>query len=182
MTLILCLLVAALYFLPSRHEAVFYPMGGMPFRIITYGRTDAAFENDVKESQKRVDELEDIFNAHRPKSEVSQINIKALLAPVVLSRDMQRVVTEAKRFWEITGGAFDVTVGPLINLWKKAGETKQIPSYGEIKKVLSSVGLGKLLIFPHPNPLPRGERGIGEGTISSPLEGEGQGEGIPAVH
>jgi thiamine biosynthesis lipoprotein len=114
----------------------------------------------VKESQRRVDELEDIFNAHRPKSEVSQINIKAQLAPVVLSADMLRVVSEAKRFWEITDGAFDFTVGPLINIWKKAGDLQKLPGDSEINTALSSVGSDKLL------------------TIPSPLAGEGQGEGV----
>lgn len=135
-----------IYFRPSRHEGVFYPMGGIPLRVVTYGTKGAAFSKNMEAAQKRVADLEDVFSSHRPSSELSHINRDVGEGSFEMSPDMERVIAASKRWWEKSGGAFDVTVGPLIDLWREAGKTKRVPSASEITNSMRSVGMEKIEI------------------------------------
>jgi len=183
-------LFAAVCLWPSRQEAVFYPMGGIPFRVVVYERSDYQFKGDMNAVKTRVEELEDAFNSYRPQSEISQINRNAALGPVVMSEDMQRIFMEAKRFRDITDGAFDISVGPLIRLWKEAGEKKELPTKNEIKKALASVGFDKVKLaedgsISYNNGMELGLGGIAKGDIvdqvASLLQQRGVKRGVVAA-
>jgi thiamine biosynthesis lipoprotein len=59
--------------------------------------------------------LERIFSLHRPDSELSRLNRDGRLE--VASHDLRILLAEARRFGELSGGAFDVTVQPLWRLY-----------------------------------------------------------------
>jgi len=98
---------------------------------------EAAFEE-----MKKVDAL---MSTYKENSEVSILNREG---ENHLSAETLQVIREAINFSEITGGAFDITCRPLINLWKKAKKEKVIPSPQEIKEALSLVGYEKIKILP----------------------------------
>ena len=64
------------------------------------------------------DRLESIMSVWREGSEVQRLNDAAGRHRVVIGRDMQRVLREARQVSEWTGGKFDVTFGALSGLWK----------------------------------------------------------------
>ena len=96
---------------------------------------EAAFEE-----MKKVDAL---MSTYKENSEVSILNREG---ENHLSAETLQIIREAINFSEITGGAFDITCRPLINLWKKAKKEKVIPSPQEIKEALSLVGYEKILL------------------------------------
>ncbi len=96
---------------------------------------EAAFEE-----MKKVDAL---MSTYKENSEVSILNREG---ENHLSAETLQVIREAINFSEITGGAFDITCKPLINLWKKAKKEQVIPSPQEIKEALSLVGYEKILL------------------------------------
>ena len=98
---------------------------------------EAAFEE-----MKKVDTL---MSTYKENSEVSILNREG---ENHLSAETLQVIREAINFSEITGGAFDITCRPLINLWKKAKKEQVIPSPQEIKEALSLVGYEKIKILP----------------------------------
>ncbi len=98
---------------------------------------EAAFEE-----MKKVDTL---MSTYKENSEVSILNREG---ENHLSTETLQVIGEAINFSEITGGAFDITCRPLINLWKKAKKEQVIPSPQEIKEALSLVGYEKIKILP----------------------------------
>ena len=131
---------------PSRREAVFYPMGGIPFRVIAFGRDASDFLKDLSAAEKRVEKLEDVFNSFRRTSEISRINDEAHGRPFKMSADMKRVVESSIGWWKKSDGAFDITVGPLIKLWGAAGEKKGLPDISQLEAALQSVGTEKIEI------------------------------------
>lgn len=161
-------LIYVFYFFPSRHEAVFYPMGGIPFRVIAYDRSNPKFEADFKAVQKRVEELEKIFSNYDAESELSGINSLAEEGSAAVSEDMRRVLSASLDWWKKTHGAFDITVGPLIRVWREAGEKGVRP--GNLSAVRSSVGSDKIsfsggsLVFHNPE-VRLGLGGIAKGDI-----------------
>ena len=69
-------------------------------------------------------------------SDVSHVNAAAGVAPVQVHEDVFRVIERALFFAELSGGAFDPTVGPLVFLWGIGGENPRVPSQAEVGEVL----------------------------------------------
>ncbi len=84
-----------------------------------------------------------------PNAEVSQFSSLAQTAPVPVSADFAAVISTAAKVHEQSNGRFDVTLGPLINLWgfgpRKPGDP--IPSAEAIRQALTRVGQSRLLRF-----------------------------------
>lgn len=83
--------------------------------------------------------IEQAFSVNLPDSAVSQINQSAGIAPVIVPQEVIYVLQEALRIAERTGGAFDPTIGPLVNLWDIGGDNSQVPSQQAIDHARSLV-------------------------------------------
>jgi thiamine biosynthesis lipoprotein len=79
-------------------------------------------------------------------SGVLAINRQAGIAPVIVRADLIEVIETALRYAELSGGAFDPTVGPLVKLWGIGTETQRIPAAGEITTALDLVNFRDLVI------------------------------------
>jgi thiamine biosynthesis lipoprotein len=79
-------------------------------------------------------------------SGVLAINRQAGIAPVKVRADLLTVLETALRYAELSGGAFDPTIGPLIRLWGIGTETQRIPSDEEIAAALELVNWRDLII------------------------------------
>ena len=99
---------------------------------------DAAFE--------AIDDLEDRLSTWRPDSQISAINRRGAKGPVATSPEIIRAVATAKELWESTGGAFEITVGPILELWGFYEDKEDRPSPAEIQAALEQVGMDKVLI------------------------------------
>lgn len=89
------------------------------------------------------------MNNWDPSSEISVFSGSDSTAPVTVSEDMVTVLSEANRIHALSGGKFDITLAPLINLWgfgpKKPGEP--VPSDAEIAAALALVGQADKLVL-----------------------------------
>ena len=74
------------------------------------------------------------------------INQNAGIAPVKVSDDLLDVLEKAVYYAEISNGAFDPTIGPLVNLWGIGTETEKIPEPGEIAQALPLINWQDLII------------------------------------
>ena len=83
--------------------------------IAAYGQSD---EGILKEPFNRIRELDNKLNAFSEDSEISKINAAAGQEPVVVSEDTFNAVKKGLEYSKKTGGAFDITIGPLVDLWK----------------------------------------------------------------
>ena len=83
--------------------------------------------------------IEQAFSVNLSDSAVSQINQSAGIAPVVVPQEVIYVLQEALRIAERTGGAFDPTIGPLVDLWDIGGDNSQVPSQEAIDHARSLV-------------------------------------------
>ncbi|CDG22164.1 Thiamine biosynthesis lipoprotein ApbE [Xenorhabdus poinarii G6] len=75
-------------------------------------------ENLQKEIDRLLEEVNDQMSTYRPNSELSRFNqSREVNKPFPVSAATAKVVKEAIRINQLTEGALDVTVGPLVNLW-----------------------------------------------------------------
>lgn len=86
------------------------------------------------------------MSTYDPASELSRFNQNASTDWITVSPELYEVVAEGLRISELSGGVFDITVGPLVNLWGFGPEPRrdQIPSDADIAKARERVGYWRL--------------------------------------
>ena len=115
------------------------PYMGTTFRIVLYAKDEATAKQAAKAAFARVAELNAILSDYQPTSELMRLCEKAGGPPVEVSADLFDVLTKAEEFSRATDGAFDVSIGPVVRLWRKARRTRELPKAEEIKKALALV-------------------------------------------
>ncbi|HEB90604.1 MAG TPA: FAD:protein FMN transferase [Deltaproteobacteria bacterium] len=93
--------------------------------------------------------LEAVYSRHDAQSALSMLNRALAREDVVetgvrVDPELESVLRLAGRIWEETGGAFDVTVGPLVDVWTRAAERARWPSVEELRRAKERVGGGRL--------------------------------------
>lgn len=114
----------------------------------------AALPEDLKNSYDEValiikSELDDIeakMSTYRSDSELSLFNALPVESQYTLSQSTFEVLTEALYLSDISEGAFDVTVGPLVNLWGFGPGQKDdaVPDKADLAEAFTRVGYAKL--------------------------------------
>jgi thiamine biosynthesis lipoprotein len=92
---------------------------------------------------RRVDEL---MSDYKSDSQVSMVNRDAFAKAVVVDDDLFEVLSIAAEYSKESNGAFDVTVGPVVDLWRKAEDTGWMPTEDELALARSKVGCQKLIL------------------------------------
>jgi thiamine biosynthesis lipoprotein len=95
--------------------------------------------------QAVLDSVEEHMSTYRPKSDLSRFNQTRSTDWFPVHEDVARVADAARQVADQTGGAFDVTVGPLVNLWgfgpiHPAGPFETIPPDPMIQEARKHVG------------------------------------------
>lgn len=98
---------------------------------------------------KSVADLTDRFpeasTAAFDRSDVCRVNSTAGIEPVSVSPEVMEMLVLSKKYSELSGGAFDVTVGPLMDLWG-FGKAPRVPSQEEIRNALSLVDMDSVVL------------------------------------
>jgi len=106
--------------------------------------------SELTSIQAKVDEaleqLENQMSTWRPDSELSRFNTSNSTDWFPVSRDTAFVVSEARKIWKLSEGAFDPTVAPLIKLWHFAEEpgVVQLPSEDDVSQARARIGFGEI--------------------------------------
>jgi thiamine biosynthesis lipoprotein len=120
------------------------PHMGTLFRIVLYAPDEAAARKAAKAAFARVEELNKILSDYDPESELMRLCKSAGGPPVAVSRDLFKVLQESVHYGKLTDGAFDVSIGPVVRLWRKARKTGKVPNPEEIKAALAKVDYRKI--------------------------------------
>ncbi|WP_208612739.1 FAD:protein FMN transferase ApbE [Pantoea conspicua] len=99
--------------------------------------------------QQQLDSDDAELSTWKPDSKLSRFNQSRTLTPQPVSENMADIVTLSLRIGAKTGGAMDITVGPLVNLWG-FGPTKQpihIPDEAQIAAAKAQTGLQHLRVI-----------------------------------
>jgi thiamine biosynthesis lipoprotein len=94
----------------------------------------------------RIREIEGTVSVNLPDSEVEAVNRQAALAPAPVGHDTLDVIEAAHRYASLSGGAFDPTIGPLVNLWGIGPDSGRLPPDDEIQAVLPLINWRDLVI------------------------------------
>jgi thiamine biosynthesis lipoprotein len=120
-------------------EAVEAHMGTL-FRIKLYAVDALQAESAFRAAFDRVRNLDAILSDYKPDSELNQVSQN----PRRISDDLFRVLAASQRLAEETGGAFDITLGPVIRLWREARKNNRLPDSAALREAGRRCGYRKL--------------------------------------
>lgn len=121
------------------------PQMGVPFRIVLYAPMKSGADAAARAAYARVSQLNSIMSDYDTDSELSRLSQTAgqgMAVPV--SDDLWHVLTRAQALAKKTGGAFDVTCGPVVSLWRKARRQHALPAADKLGEARLRVGADKL--------------------------------------
>jgi len=122
---------------------------GLPFRIVLYAEDQAQAQHASDATFARIKQLNDILSDYDSDSELSQLSHTSGSGTAVhVSDDLWNVLAQAQVFSAKSGGAFDVTVGPVVNLWRYARQVKRLPDPAKLARARKAVGYQKVRLNP----------------------------------
>ncbi len=92
-----------------------------------------------------VESLEAKLSNWRPESDVSRINAAAGGQPLEVDPAVSALLARCVEWTRLTRGTFDVTVGPLVDLWREAGLRGALPGEAALAEARGRVGATALL-------------------------------------
>lgn len=125
------------------------PQMGAPWRITLYAPDEVTANRAAKAAYARVAELNRVLSDYDAESELSRLSATAGTAKVVrLSDDLWNVLHCSQQLAEKSDGAFDVTVGPLTKLWRRARRQKEMPRAELLDVAREATGYRSLRLDP----------------------------------
>lgn len=121
---------------------------GMQARIVVYAQKEKAARAAAVAAFRRIAKLDAIMSDYRADSELRRLCERAGKGPVKVSTDLFRVLTRAQELAERSRGAFDVTCGPVVALWRQARRTGALPTEKDRATALELVGWRNMVLHP----------------------------------
>lgn len=84
--------------------------------------------------------LDSILSDYRPSSELSRLSSTAVNTPTEISPTLYDVLQRSQQFTAESGGAFDVTCGAIVRLWRDARKTRRLPAAADLQSARRTVG------------------------------------------
>ncbi|OHE82606.1 MAG: hypothetical protein A2107_06890 [Verrucomicrobia bacterium GWF2_62_7] len=125
------------------------PQMGMRFQIVLYAANEKTAEEAAKAAFRRIKEINAIMSDYEPDSELSRLaRTSGSGQAVTLSERLWFVLSRAQEFSKRSNGAFDVTVGPCVWLWRKARREHRLPDPAVLAEVRKAVGYKNIQLDP----------------------------------
>lgn len=117
---------------------------GTTVQITVKGKEEAEARKAIELAFKEIERIENLMSKYREGSEISILNREGAKRPVKVSEDTLRVIRESIRVGELTDGAFDITISPLMELWGFSKKEGHLPGEEELREARGLVNYGRI--------------------------------------
>lgn len=124
-----------------------YAMGTV-FEIAAYDHDPEHASEIIDKAFAEIVQVDDLLSNYKSDSALSQLNRSAHFHPEQVPADLYRVIENAVEFSRLSNGKFDISVAPLVDLWKAALSGDISPSLEQRDKVRGCVGYQKIELIP----------------------------------
>jgi thiamine biosynthesis lipoprotein len=128
----------------SRHEFE-RPQMGVPFRIVLYAGSRPQAEAAAEAAYQRIAALNTVLSDYEDDSELTRLTRSAGTGQArKVSAELWMVLSRAQAFARLSDGAFDITAGPYVSLWRRARRIHRLPEPEKLEEARQAVGYEKL--------------------------------------
>ncbi|MDW8290174.1 MAG: FAD:protein FMN transferase [Armatimonadota bacterium] len=117
---------------------------GCDFEVFAFGEDRGLLRSAAEVALEEIERIEQLLSHYLPESEVSYINAHAFREPVRVHPEVFSLIERAVRLCEQTGGAFDITVMPLVRCWGFYAGAGHVPSPRTLARARQRVGCSQL--------------------------------------
>lgn len=122
------------------------PHMGTVARIVIYAASSEAAATATHSAFERIRELDNVLSDYKAESELTRLSHQSGGLPVQIGSDLFRVLAAAQNLAVRSDGAFDVTAGPVIRLWRRARRQRALPEADRITAALELTGFHRLTL------------------------------------
>ena len=115
-------------------------------RVVAVAADSSSAKECIDAAFAELQKVDELMSSYKSDSEISEVNRNGFKRAVKVSESTYWVLRKSVEFSKLTGGAFDITIGPLGDLWRSAAEANTVPSDYELGTARSKVGYKKLLL------------------------------------
>ncbi len=133
---------------PVRLDSGYRPVMGTFAHVVVVAKNSDTAKESIKAAFTEIHEVDNLMSDYKDDSDISRVNKNAFDGPVKVTQPTFDVLQKSIEFSKLTDGAFDITVGPLVDLWRRAGEANSVPSEDELSAARSKVGYDNLILDP----------------------------------
>jgi thiamine biosynthesis lipoprotein len=130
-----------------RYEYSLTRMGTLA-RVVLYTRDEEQAQKAAGAVFDRIEDLEGRLSDYRDESELNRLTREAVERPQGVSPDLFYVLDQSQKFSRLSGGAFDITIGPVVRLWREARRAHRLPDAAELAKARGLVDYRNIEIDP----------------------------------
>ncbi|ACT93781.1 FAD:protein FMN transferase [Dyadobacter fermentans] len=118
---------------------------GSPFKLVFYAANDSIARIAANNAFGRVEELNEIMSDYRDGSEINRLSATSGSGKwVPVSKDLFDILAISQDISAKTGGVFDATLGPVVQMWRRATRKGIFPPEDEIRDALARTGYTKM--------------------------------------
>jgi thiamine biosynthesis lipoprotein len=90
-----------------------------------------------------------LLTTYNPNSPVSRLNAHAGHGPLSVPQQVVDLLVLSRQFSQLTQGTFDITVGPLMAMWRETAQRQGLPSQQVLRQARGAVGSNHIRLFPN---------------------------------
>lgn len=124
-----------------------YVMGTV-FEIVAYDNGSHSAVEAIDQAFHEIVRLDGVMSNYKPHSELSRLNRTAHFHPQSVSRDLYTIIDQALQYSVLSDGKFDISVGPLVDLWKAQARGEHSVTAEEEQKARHCVGYKNITLLP----------------------------------
>lgn len=128
--------------------------------VVTISLYDHQSEEILDLAMDKLKALEDTLSINKTGTLIDKINEASGVAPVVVDENTYKVIEKGLTYSQLTNGAFDITVGPIVKLWNIGFPEARVPSPQEIAQTLPLVDFTKVILDPENTSVYLTEKGM----------------------
>ncbi|HTC41216.1 MAG TPA: FAD:protein FMN transferase [Candidatus Acidoferrales bacterium] len=124
-----------------------YAMGTV-YEIAAYDESPELASQAIDKAFAEIVRLDGMLSNYKPESELNRLNREGHFHAVKVPADLYRVIEESDMYSKLSGGKYDITVAPLVDMWKAALRGDRVVSQAEQEKLRACVGYEKIELIP----------------------------------
>lgn len=124
-----------------------YVMGTV-YEIAVYDESPQHASEAIDKAFAEIVRLDGVLSNYKPDSDLSRLNREGHLHAVKVPPDLYTVIEESDKYSRLSEGKYDITVAPLVDMWKAALRGDRVVSQAEQDKLRECVGYEKIELIP----------------------------------